>query len=307
MPDNPGAAVRPRCVVLGAGAQGLASALLLAVDGWDVRVVAAGRHASTTSYGAGAIWEYPPFMAGAVSAAHAAQRWTLRSHSPFVALATRTPGHTTGQPPENSSVGVPNTEGPNAHGCRVLRAYYVYRDTAVGEAAYSAASRPVGAVTALRVGLPPKGILRSDHPFTFGFSYDAPVIHTPSFLQWLERRLLELGVPIETRRLASVAEVDAFASKHSADLVVNCLGLGARQVFGDTALYPARGELVYIQATPKYGCSTEGTDPAVFAQVCLQSIVKIPVFSPLLTLDLSSLRNQSCARSHSVAVQSSPC
>ena len=57
--------MRPRCVVVGAGVNGLTCAVRLLEAGWDVHVVARERPEETVSVGAGAIWEFPPVRARA--------------------------------------------------------------------------------------------------------------------------------------------------------------------------------------------------------------------------------------------------
>lgn len=67
-----------------------------------------------------------------------------------------------------------------------------------------------------------------------------PLIDMSTHLPWLRERFLAAGGVIETRTVADLAEVDA-------PLVVNCTGLGARELVPDTSVRPVRGQLVVVE------------------------------------------------------------
>ena len=75
-----------------------------------------------------------------------------------------------------------------------------------------------------------------------GYRFDAPVIDPRRYLPWLMARVRRLGGTIERRPLATLDEALA---DHA--LVVNCSGLGARELAGDTELVPIRGEVVRVE------------------------------------------------------------
>ncbi len=79
--------------------------------------------------------------------------------------------------------------------------------------------------------------------FTFGWIFDAPVIDTRVYLPWLVQRVRDAGVAIHTRRVTSLAEPLAHA-----DVVVNCTGLGARELCRDPEMFPIRGQLAHVAA-----------------------------------------------------------
>jgi D-amino-acid oxidase len=68
-----------------------------------------------------------------------------------------------------------------------------------------------------------------------------PVIEMPIYLGWLQERLIRLDVHIRERSIASFDE--AFADR---DVVVNCSGLGARELAGDDSMVPVRGQVVRV-------------------------------------------------------------
>ncbi|HXU33716.1 MAG TPA: FAD-dependent oxidoreductase, partial [Thermoanaerobaculia bacterium] len=74
-----------------------------------------------------------------------------------------------------------------------------------------------------------------------GEVFKAPIAEMPIYLEYLHRRFVAFGGVLHLRALTSVAE--AFAET---DRVVNCTGLGARELFGDAEVYPVRGQLVRL-------------------------------------------------------------
>jgi D-amino-acid oxidase len=74
-----------------------------------------------------------------------------------------------------------------------------------------------------------------------GYVFEAPVIEMPVYLGFLARRFERLGGRVEVRALDTLDE--AFAQY---DVVVNCAGLGARELVGDRSLTPIRGQVVRV-------------------------------------------------------------
>ena len=72
-----------------------------------------------------------------------------------------------------------------------------------------------------------------------GWSFVAPVVEMPVYLGWLRERVLALG--------GSVTRLALPALPDGGDLVVNCAGLGARRLAGDTAVVPVRGQVVLVE------------------------------------------------------------
>lgn len=70
------------------------------------------------------------------------------------------------------------------------------------------------------------------------WSFDAPVIEMPVYLRWLADRVRSLGGSIVQQTL-SVLPTDG--------LVVDCAGLGARELVGDDSMTPVRGQVVLVE------------------------------------------------------------
>ncbi|MFI6864642.1 FAD-dependent oxidoreductase [Streptomyces sp. NPDC050421] len=69
-----------------------------------------------------------------------------------------------------------------------------------------------------------------------------PLIDMPVHLEWLERRVMAAGGSVERRTVASFDEAAA-----EARTVVNCTGLGARELVPDSGVRPVRGQLVLVE------------------------------------------------------------
>jgi D-amino-acid oxidase len=74
-----------------------------------------------------------------------------------------------------------------------------------------------------------------------GLRFTAPVIDMSVHLPWLVQRLRTLGGSLEQRAVTSLDELDA-------DAVVDCAGLGARELAGDRTLTAVRGQIVRVAA-----------------------------------------------------------
>lgn len=75
-----------------------------------------------------------------------------------------------------------------------------------------------------------------------GHAFTVPVIEMPAYLRYLVRRLEVSGGSIERRMVSSVAYV-----AREARAVVNCAGLGARELVGDESTNPIRGQIVRVR------------------------------------------------------------
>lgn len=78
--------------------------------------------------------------------------------------------------------------------------------------------------------------------YTDGYVFTAPVMDMPVYLDYLLRRFREAGGIVEQHTVERLD--DAFAT---VPLVINCVGLGARALVGDTDLHPSRGQVVRVR------------------------------------------------------------
>jgi D-amino-acid oxidase len=87
-------------------------------------------------------------------------------------------------------------------------------------------------------------VLPGDLPtgYADGFELTVPIVDMATHLSWLLAELTRRGVTLTQRRLAGLDELAG-----SADAVVNCTGLGARELVGDDTLVPVRGQIVVVE------------------------------------------------------------
>jgi D-amino-acid oxidase len=78
--------------------------------------------------------------------------------------------------------------------------------------------------------------------YTDGHAFVAPVVEMPMYLSYLMDRFAASGGSVQRRTLSSLDEVAA-----DARVVVNCVGLGARDLVDDTTMNPIRGQIVRVR------------------------------------------------------------
>lgn len=72
-----------------------------------------------------------------------------------------------------------------------------------------------------------------------GFCFESVSIEMPTFLPYITRQFRENGGTLTERTLEDLAE-----ALDAADIVINCTGLGAKQLCNDEDLTPVRGQVV---------------------------------------------------------------
>jgi glycine/D-amino acid oxidase-like deaminating enzyme len=211
-----------RAAVLGAGAVGLATAVLFQRAGWDIAVYAKDLPPATTSNVSGAQWS--PSGVYDVSAATPAfdtqfERACRIAYRRFQDL-------------------------PGArYGIRWIETYEI------SESPFSERGHR-GRTSAIRDLYPELSELPSrespfDYPHVRRFS--TMLIEPPAYLDALLHDVLSLGGRVEVRELRSREEVLALPEP----VVVNCTGLGSKALFGDEELVPVQGQLSVLLPQPE--------------------------------------------------------
>jgi D-amino-acid oxidase len=72
-----------------------------------------------------------------------------------------------------------------------------------------------------------------------GHAFSVPIVEMPIYLAYLMDRVGAAGGSVQRRTLSSLDEVDA-------EVVVNCVGLGARDLVDDVSMEPIRGQIVRV-------------------------------------------------------------
>jgi glycine/D-amino acid oxidase-like deaminating enzyme len=89
----------------------------------------------------------------------------------------------------------------------------------------------------------------AEHPFPLDkvMRYDTMYIETGRYLRQMLRDVQIAGGKVEVRRFATPADIAGLPEA----LVINCTGLGSRDLFGDQDLHPARGQLAILEPQPE--------------------------------------------------------
>jgi D-amino-acid oxidase len=92
-------------------------------------------------------------------------------------------------------------------------------------------------------------LTRAEHAFPVEslLRYDTMYVETGRYLRQMIRDVQLAGGRIEVRRFATPADIAAL----SESLVFNCTGIGSRELFGDSELRPARGQLAILEPQPE--------------------------------------------------------
>ncbi|WP_421845933.1 FAD-dependent oxidoreductase [Mycobacterium sp.] len=100
-------------------------------------------------------------------------------------------------------------------------------------------------------GFPPnmRTLSGDEHPFAIDTvaAYDTMYVETGRYLQRLIRDVQAAGGRIYVREFRTVGDISGLEEQ----LVFNCTGLGARQLFGDDDLIPVRGQLAVLLPQPE--------------------------------------------------------
>lgn len=196
----------PDVLVIGAGVSGLSTALALLRDGIDVLVYAADPPLRSTSAAAGALWAV--YMAGT---GERVGDWAATTLDWFRELAA------------NPASGVREARGTVA--------------SPSPEAEPPTFTHGAGPLTPCDPAALPAG-------HACGWSYSAPLIDMPAYLGYLLDEVLHAGGRVHLgRRLTSPADSIDYCP---APVIVNCAGLGARNLVPDFDLTPVRGQVLVL-------------------------------------------------------------
>lgn len=206
-----GSARTNEIVVIGAGVSGLSCAIRLLEAGFSVRLLARAVAPHITSSVAAAVWY--PYMAGPrdkVTAWGAATYRTLHDMA-----RAGVPGVSV----------IPYVELIQPGGGEDANATPWWATMIPGARPAAAHELPTG--------------------YRAGWVIDAPVTDTSVYMPWLMDRASALGAVIEQRDVTSLDELRA-----PRRIIVNCTGLGARELVGDDAVYPIQGQVVRVERPP---------------------------------------------------------
>ncbi|ELU03058.1 hypothetical protein CAPTEDRAFT_92345 [Capitella teleta] len=197
--------------VLGAGVVGLGVALrLLRTGNTRVTIVAEKFSPHTTGDGAAGIWE--PYALGDTRHEDIL-RWGKETFDWIEGLA--------------------QSEEAADCGAFHVQCFHVYREN-VQEPIWRDIVHGFRRMTAKELQPYP------DH--NCGFTYTTLISEGRKYLQWLTNRCKALGATFIQRKINDLTELSSF------DIVVNCSGLGSRELARDTSVQPIKGQIIMVEA-----------------------------------------------------------
>lgn len=97
--------------------------------------------------------------------------------------------------------------------------------------------------------------------YASGYVSDVPLIESQLYLPWLMDSFQLRGGNIQQQTIRNWKEVLG-----SCDLIINCAGLGARELAQDSALYPVRGQIVLVDYRSRLPIFLDESRPVYLVQ-----------------------------------------
>ncbi len=209
--------MRNRAAIIGAGVSGLTCGVVFADREWDATIFADQSGEQTTSGAAAAVWF--PYDA---EPAEKVIPWSLITYERLRELA------------RDSRSGVSMLE--------------IWQFTRVGQIpipdwAKKLGAHPIPVSPSENASLGRSEGSRGEtkSPFSSGFGLTVPLIDTTIYLDYLANRFHNAGGIIESVHINKVEEIP-----RDFDVIVNCAGIGARELVHDSQLEPHRGQVAIV-------------------------------------------------------------
>lgn len=102
----------------------------------------------------------------------------------------------------------------------------------------------------------------AEHPFPVAsvLRYDTMYVEVGRYLRQMLKDVELAGGKVEVRRFVSPADLSSL----NETLVINCTGLGSRELFNDADLRPARGQLAILEPQPEVQYAFTGSPGYMF-------------------------------------------
>jgi len=214
--------MRQRVVVIGAGVIGLSAALHLLeryLGEVDLTVISEAFSPNTTSDKAGSIILNLPNTLKGDGASEEIRRWTQGTFQKYHSLYSSE---------ENASVEITLQQG------------YIFLDTQLPDPWYKNivfGFRHVNldSEEAKLIHVPPNTVDI--------WSFSTYSLETTTYLHWLQKKIQELGGKVKQEKVRDLNELGPYY-----DIIINCTGLGSRELLKDDTLHPLQGQVVVVKA-----------------------------------------------------------
>ncbi|KAI1207906.1 FAD dependent oxidoreductase [Annulohypoxylon truncatum] len=255
----------PRILVIGGGVSGLMTAWILLDKGYRVTVISKEwawtkdfQRSRLTSQIAGALWEYPPGGCGLTeiespgggwATIHHYREWSLESYDFYKQLDSLLSGRL------RTEFGV---------AIKKLNQFFYHDLTAPNEAN----TEDIEKLEALRADSDRVSNLQEQKnkedlaplfdnirvpkewrkKLKYGYTHDAPIINTDKAMVYLMALVESKGAELETKELEGKLQDQGsdLLEEYKAQAIINATGLGAKELVGDTDVYPVRGAIKRI-------------------------------------------------------------
>jgi glycine/D-amino acid oxidase-like deaminating enzyme len=208
--------------VLGAGVCGLTSALRLKqafpsvpVQIIGERIATASERDITTSEGAAGLWK-PFALSGTPD--ELVNRWGKETLDHYMELFLS---------PDAASAGIILTS-----------AYELFEDRVEQDPSWSTVVPSYHRLTDREIAFYDPSGRHVD-----GYGYETVIAEGKLYLGWVLKQLDSLGVSVTQRRIETLDDL-----QDTPGLLVNCCGLGSRELFGDNTMYGIRGHVLRVKA-----------------------------------------------------------
>jgi D-amino-acid oxidase len=229
--------------IIGAGVSGLTCGVVFAERGYCTAIFAKEVAQQTTSGAAAAVWF--PYDA---EPAEKVIPWALATYEALVDLS------------RDPSAGVSMIELRQFSRTKEIQ----IPDWAIplGAQAVIPSSPSVTASARRAVAQRRREVETSLKSFKSGFSLNVPLMDTTIYLDYLANRFVAVGGSIVTNvRFEELEEIDP-----KFDLVINCAGIGARELVQDVDLKPHRGQVAIVPRIENLSCAIVCDDaPLMYA------------------------------------------
>jgi len=211
--------VRKRAAIIGAGVSGLTCGVVLAEHEWNVTILADETGEQTTSAAAAAVWF--PYDA---EPADKIIPWSLITYERLRELA------------RDSQSGVSMVE---------LRQFTRADEIAIPDWAKNLGAHSISVIPSENASpARTEGSLTIPgfpSTFTAGFALTVPLIDATIYLDYLANRFRTAGGTIQSAHISKVDEIP-----RDFDVIINCSGIGARDLVHDSDLEAHRGQVAIV-------------------------------------------------------------
>ncbi len=233
--------MRNCAAIIGAGVSGLTCGVVFAEREWDVTIFADETGQETTSGAAAAVWF--PYDAEPVDKVIP---WSLTTYGRLRELARDSQsGVSMLELRQFTRTGeIPIPDWAKNLGARVIpvipsdpsRHSPAKAEVDGSRSVVAGIGDPGNAATSMR-------IIGSNFsvPFSNGFALTVPLIDTTIYLDYLANRFRTAGGTIQSAHISKVDQIS-----RDFDVIINCAGIGARELVHDSQLEPHRGQVAIV-------------------------------------------------------------